>query len=263
MPKLIYITKKYLSYQPFPLALLRPEEAKRYPKKLIGKSLDIGCGDGFFAKNVFGKQGIDFGIDINQSTLNKAKQNGSHRQLFQFDGIRLPFRSQSIRIVIANCVLEHVDHPQKLLNEIGRVTALGGMFYFSVPTTHFISLLLGYRIFSALGLSSLASRYGSFMSWVTRQKYYWPKSIWFRQLQRAGFSVIHQKEFFGRRALAIFDLSHWLSVPSIITKLLIDRWTAFPKSVFKFHLLKKIRDWSLAGPQTPGAFQFFACRKTV
>lgn len=253
----------YLKHQPFPLALLRPLEAEHYPEKLKSPSVDIGCGDGFFAGNLFGKRGVDVGVDVSSKTLLKAEISGAYKKTLVFDGIHLPFPKAKFKTVIANCVLEHVGNPKKLLDEIGRVTASGGMFYFSVPTIHFTSLLLGYRIFSALGLPFLANRYGSFMSWVTRQKYYWPKNIWHRKLQRAGFSIVNREEFFGRRALAIFDLTHWLSLPAIITKLLTDRWIAFPNSILKFRLLKKLRRWSLAGPLTPGAFQFFACRKFI
>lgn len=241
----------YLKYQPFPLALLRPEEAKRYPPKLAEKSLDIGCGDGFFAKYLFGEKGVDVGVDISDKVLLKAKHSHAYNKTVKFDGIHLPFPTGKFKTVVTNCVLEHVDKPLDLLSEISRVVCRRGKFYFTVPTIYFETLLAG----------SIIPGYKRFMNRVTRQKYYWDKKRWFRELRRVGFSVISHEEFLGSRGLKIFDLTHWLSIPSIITKLFTGRWAAFPEFSIKLKLLKRLRRWSLTGPQTPGAFQFFACRK--
>lgn len=37
--------------------------------------LDIGCGDGFFAKIAFGR--IDIGLDVKNSEINEAKEKKS------------------------------------------------------------------------------------------------------------------------------------------------------------------------------------------
>lgn len=257
----LFVVTEYLKNQPFPLAMLRPIEAGFYPRKLLAPSLDVGCGDGFFARTVFGERGITVGIDPDANVLIKARANGAYEKILHFDGVRTPFPSSTFRSVVANCVLEHVDHPRTLLGEIDRVTALGGVFYFTTPTVHFDEMLLGSRILRAARLASLAHLYERFMDRVTRQKYYWTKEQWINELRRHGFELVQHEEFFGSRALAVFDSAHWLSIPSIATKLLIGRWVLLPKFQWKISLLNHVRDWALSEDHTIGAFQFFTFRK--
>ena len=255
------IVRAYLSYCPFPLAMLRPIEASFYPRILPGPSLDVGCGDGFLARTVFGNSGVTVGIDPNEAVLEKAKKSSAYCEVSLFDGVTIPLRSSSMRSVIANCVLEHVDHPKVLLSEIGRVTAKDGMFFFTTPTVHFDQMLLGSRVLRAAHLAPLAHLYERFMDRVTRQKYYWTKERWIDELRRHGFELVIHREFFGPRALAVFDIAHWLSIPSIATKLLTGRWILLPELRWKTSLLSHTRDWALRENHTIGAFQFFTFRK--
>lgn len=255
------IITEYLKNQAFPLAMLRPVEASSYPRTLPTPSLDVGCGDGFFARTVFGNNSITMGIDPNEKILEKAKRSGAYREVSLFDGVTIPLRSFSMRSVVANCVLEHVDHPRTLLAEIGRVTALGGMFYFTTPTVHFDEMLFGSRMLRTVHLAPLAHLYERFMDRITRQKYYWTKDQWVNALRDADFVLVQHEEFFGSRALAVFDSAHWLSIPSIATKLLIGRWVLLPKFQWKISLLNHVRDWALSEDHTIGAFQFFTFRK--
>lgn len=255
------ILDRYLTYQPFPLAMLRPLEASFYPKKLPNPSLDVGCGDGFFARIVFGERRISAGIDPDRRVLRRADQSGAYQTTLHFDGIRIPFPPSTFRSVIANCVLEHVDHPDGLLKEIGRVMKQGGMLYFTTPTVHFDRMLLGSRLLHASRLAPLANWYERFMDRVTRQKYYWTKEQWVSTLRTSGFTLVDHREFFGPRALAVFDLAHWLSIPSIATKFATGRWVAFPSLAPKIQVLKHIRNWSLKSTDAAGAFQFFRSRK--
>ncbi len=256
------VVNEYLNHQPFPLFLLRPEEAKRYPVLLPQPSLDVGCGDGFFAKSVFGKQGITIGMDINPTVIDKAKQNGAYKYLAIFNGGHIPLPDNSQQTVIANCVLEHVDYPFKLLAEISRVLKTSGKFYFSVPTTNFESLLFGSRLLKRLHLPSISKKYQRFMSWVTRQKYYWSIAKWQKVLSQVGFKIESKEEFFGQKPLWYFDISHWMSVPSILTKICLGRWILFPNLSIKNKLLLRLRQHIIEEPSFPGAFQFFICRKT-
>lgn len=265
MPKLIYITREYLSRQPFPLAMLRPMEAGqylKYRKQWQHPILDIGCGDGFFAGNLFGKKGVDVGVDVNGNILLKADRSGAYKKTLKFDGIQLPFPREEFKTVTANCVLEHVDHPRLLLREISRITASQGLLLFTVPTTNFERMLLGFLLFKILNWDKMAKTYAGFMNRVTRQKYYWTSKKWRSVLRQYGFAIIDSQEFFSQRAMGIFDLTHWLSIPSILTKLLLGRWVLFNNSPMKNRLLNKLRIWSLRPDSQFRAFQFFACLKT-
>lgn len=254
---------RYLKRQPFPLAMLRPPEAGFYPRKLRSPSLDLGCGDGFFAQVVFGKDGVDVGVDIDEKILGKAKASGVYKETFHFNGKKLPFDSRFFSNVIANCVLEHVDDSDPLLSEIARVTKPGGYFYFTAPTIHFGKMLLGTKILDRLRLKPLSQLYQRFMSWVTRQKFYWSKKKWINELKKVGFTVEQHEEFFGSKTTACFDLTHWLSIPSILTKLIFGRWILLNQSTVKQQILYRLREWCLKNEDSnaQGAFQFFAVRR--
>ena len=45
-----------------------------YVELLDGPILDLGCGDGFIANELFQKQ-LDFGIDISEAVIEEAKKN--------------------------------------------------------------------------------------------------------------------------------------------------------------------------------------------
>lgn len=275
LPFLFFVTKnnyetslmkrtlnQYFFHQPFPLVMLRPMEAKLYPKHFKGLSLDVGCGDGFFAEAVFGKRAFDVGIDVDGDILEKARVSGAYRRVLKFDGINMPFENGEFKTVLANCVLEHVDDPEELIREIGRITTKEGRFYFTVPTVYFEEMLLGVKVFNFIKMNWLMKWYGKFMSRVTRQKYYWPLEKWVKVLNTAGFEVEKHQEFFGRRAMVCFDLAHWLSLPSILTKLLLKRWVLFENLEVKVRLLNRLRRWCVEGEGRRGGIQFFVVRKT-
>lgn len=245
--------KAYLKFQPFPLALLRSLEAGFYPKKLESPSLDIGCGDGFFAKYAFGERGIDTGVEVNIKAARTAESKRSYRQVIIFNGIKLPFRPNTFSTVVSNSVMEHVDNPEALIKEIGRVTKAGGLFYLTVPTTDFSGCLLGYKIFGRA--------YGKFMDIVTRQKYYWTKRKWNQVLKMAGFEIAVHSTYFGKKTMAWFDLTHWLSIPSILTKIIFHRWVLLNSSELKLRFGEKLVRRILANDKPPHAFQLFICRK--
>lgn len=245
--------KAYLKFQPFPLALLRSMEAGFYPKKLHRLSLDIGCGDGFFAKCVFGEKGIDTGVEVNIKAAGIAKASRSYNQVIVFNGVRLPFRPRTFSTVVSNSVMEHVDNPAGLIQEIGRVTKKGGLFYLTVPTTDFSKCLFGIKIFG--------KAYGNFMDIVTRQKYYWTAVKWNRVLGKAGFKIINHSTYFGEKPMAWFDLTHWLSIPAILTKIIFHRWVLFNSSDIKAKFGEKLVRRILKNDKPPHAFQFFICRK--
>ena len=49
---------------------------------------------------------------------------------------RLPFQSGSFDVISANMVLEHLEHPEAALAEIGRVLKPGGAFVFVTPSVN-------------------------------------------------------------------------------------------------------------------------------
>ena len=104
-------------------------------KKL--KVLDIGCGTGELTLEVkkFLPNSIITACDIDSISLNKFKPNAQKQgiTLKLVDAQVLPFSKNSFGFITMFDVLEHVKDPDKVIDEIKRVLARGGIFHLVVP----------------------------------------------------------------------------------------------------------------------------------
>jgi ubiquinone/menaquinone biosynthesis C-methylase UbiE len=93
--------------------------------------LDIGCSAGFMIDEFSRHTRLSVGIDIDKSALDEAKNTLKDRKaiLAYGDGLKLPFKDQSLDIVICNHIYEHVPDSSKLFGEIHRVLKHDGICY--------------------------------------------------------------------------------------------------------------------------------------
>ncbi|MDL2254291.1 methyltransferase domain-containing protein [Ruminococcaceae bacterium OttesenSCG-928-I18] len=110
--------------------------ARQMPENL----LDVGCGEGFTLAMVQKQTpGVHLtGCDISEQALTLAKQLVPKAELQRASVYELPFADDSFDITICLGVLEHLEHPQKALAEIHRVTR--GQVLLSVPHAPFFRL---------------------------------------------------------------------------------------------------------------------------
>jgi SAM-dependent methyltransferase len=95
--------------------------------------VDLGCGTGN-SVDFFRKLRADvtwIGLDIEDSPEVEVRRR-SDAEFLTFDGINMPLASASVDLIFCRQVLEHVQHPEKLLNEINRTLKPGGLFIGSV-----------------------------------------------------------------------------------------------------------------------------------
>lgn len=101
--------------------------------------LDLGSGaglDAFVARNEVGAGGRVIGVDMTAEMIAKARDNASQ---LGFDNVEfrlgeienLPVRSDSVDVVISNCVLNLVPDKRRAFAEIHRVLKPGGHFCIS------------------------------------------------------------------------------------------------------------------------------------
>jgi len=103
------------------------------------KVLDLGSGAGldvFVARNIIGESGQVIGVDMTAEMIAKARDNaeksGFENVDFRLGEIEnLPVRSDSVDVVISNCVLNLVPDKQRAFAEIFRVLKPGGHFCIS------------------------------------------------------------------------------------------------------------------------------------
>jgi len=143
------LAEKWYTASDHPIALLRAENAVRIPWIIqeIGSRktvLDIGCGAGLLT-NALAKEGhLVHGIDISESSLAVAKQYDSTQSVSyqKASAYELPYPNQSFDVVCAMDVLEHVEEPNRLIAEAGRVLRPGGLFFFHTFNRNLLSYLV-------------------------------------------------------------------------------------------------------------------------
>jgi ubiquinone/menaquinone biosynthesis C-methylase UbiE len=108
-----------------------------------GKSLELGCGTGFFTLNLKLAGVIDEGhvTDLSPGMVEVAKRNarglGFDVEGRVADAERLPYEDNEFDIVIGHAVLHHIPDLEQSFREILRVLKPGGRFVFAgEPTRH-------------------------------------------------------------------------------------------------------------------------------
>ncbi len=99
----------------------------RLSRRLVGRTLDIGCGIGdmlMFRRNTVG-------VDINPRTVAFCKDRGAQAHLMVPN--QLPFSAYEFDSVLLDNVLEHLVEPALLLKEVQRVLTLNGRLLIGVP----------------------------------------------------------------------------------------------------------------------------------
>lgn len=72
------------------------------------------------------------GVDIDPVVADNPGLDEAH----VLDGPRLPFADGSVALVVARSVLEHVERPEEVAGELGRVLAPGGWLCAMTPNRH-------------------------------------------------------------------------------------------------------------------------------
>lgn len=101
--------------------------------------LDLGCGAGndcFIARSVTGDSGKIIGIDMTNAMIEKAKANAEKMGYKNMEFIlgeieNMPIQSNTVDVIVSNCVLNLVPDKRKAFSEIYRVLKPGGHFSIS------------------------------------------------------------------------------------------------------------------------------------
>jgi ubiquinone biosynthesis O-methyltransferase len=99
------------------------------------KILDVGCGEGF-GSHFFSMLGANVvGIDLHEGIITYANEKYSKKNCtFQvMDVTNLSFQDNSFDIVIGMDILEHIEKPEKLINELTRVSKPKAKIFLLTP----------------------------------------------------------------------------------------------------------------------------------
>ena len=177
-------------------ALLRSIEARFYQNiDLPEPILDLGCGDGHFARLTFDRP-LLAGIDPWWRPLKKAKESAAYQNVIQSLGNQLPFQTNYFGSVISNSVLEHIPDIQPVLSDVHRVLQPGGKLVITVPSHYFTEYLGGAQWLEKLGLVHLADVYRRLFNRIARHAHTDSPQRWAQRLGKSGFEIDQWQYYF-------------------------------------------------------------------
>lgn len=234
---------RYMSMAPLALAFERALEYRIYQKlPFTPPVLDIGCGDGLFAKVLFAEK-IDTGVDPNRRELERARQLGAYDELIQCTGDAIPKPDGFYNTIFSNSALEHIRELEPVFREVHRLLAPGGLFYFTVPSQFFDQYTVVNQLLMALGLSRLAARYRQFYNSFWKQYHYYSLEGWEALARQSGFEMVESYTYDPKRICQLNDFLVPFSFLGVLTKRLTNRWVLFPavrrKMVYPLYLLAR------------------------
>src|SRR5512143_3349521 len=213
---------------PYFRAMLRAVEAQFYQEfELPSPILDLGCGDGHFAKITFDHK-IDVGLDPWSGPIHKAAETGAYCTLVQADGGRMPFPNGHFGSALSNSVLEHIPQVEAVLSELRRALKPGAQFLFSVPNPRYLSELSVSGFFGKVGLKRLGQAYSDWFQRMSRVEHaVWPE-VWQAWLDRAGFKLEKWWHYFSPQAMRTLEWGHYFGAPTLLPHWISQRWIIAP-----------------------------------
>lgn len=108
----------------------------KYIKQISGSAkniLDVGCGEGTRLNIFIGNRNCGTGIDVNTYAIEKAKKKYSNHKYALYDGKKIPYDTNNFDLVYSTFVLEHTENPKSFVDEMIRVTSIGGVTVILCP----------------------------------------------------------------------------------------------------------------------------------
>lgn len=160
--------------------------------------LEIGCGEGKFAKNIK-CSGEKWGIEPNNNAANIAENVFTKVLVGIFDTAKNYLPKNYFSLVICNDVIEHMEDHEKFLKEIQEYMTEDAVLVGSIPNVRYYKNLFHLLII----------RDWEYMDWGTLDRthlrFFTEKSLR-RSLENAGFEI---EEFQGINGKIEFGLSKW------------------------------------------------------
>ncbi len=218
----------YVGMAPLALAFERVMECRILSQHTFERPLlDIGCGEGLFAKILFAER-VDTGIDPNPQELSRARELGAYTELIECRGDAIPKPDNSYRTILSNSVIEHIPDIKPVLKEAYRLLAPGGRLYLTVPSKHFDEYTWISQCLRLFGADVLRSRFSAFFNRFWVHYHFYTPERWTDLVKDAGFEAVDVHGYGPRRVCLMNDFLVPFSITEYFTKKFFNRWTLFP-----------------------------------
>ena len=220
---------KYFPFAPAALCVkecARLTEIRRYD--CPGPILDVGCGDGLFARIAF-KDAEIWGIDVDAKEGGWALASRAYTQIILGDIARAKLPQEFFATCIANCSLEHVPDLDAALATIRGSLAPGGRAYMFVPNRDWASWFASVRLLRALGLEGAGRALQDSVDRVFKHRHLYDEAEWRRRVEKAGLVVERVDPVLSTATTVTFELLLLPSLLGLVNKKMTTRWTNFPR----------------------------------
>jgi len=210
---------QFLTHRPPFFAFIRPIELQLIAehKSCLGNEiLDFGCGDGFFASQIFADREIEVGLDFENELTKNSPYQKVYQQVSFYQGRTIPYERASFSGVVSNSVLEHVDDVDFSLEQIHQVLDENGHFLTTVMTDQWEKYLLGKKVFGQVYLDKLRKMQDHYHLLSFQQ--------WQEKFEQAGFKVEKAIGYLPAKTIKAMELAHYWSVPSLLKYKLTGSW---------------------------------------
>lgn len=167
--------------------------------------LDIGCGVGTLLLMLKENNNSVYGIDVSETGIKQARENGLACDLVDLNIETLPFTESYFDIVICLETIEHLENPYHCLREIRRILKPEGMFLVSIPNPKILHPYFYPAIFTINNFSQLLK----LASFEIKQIAGWGQAVMFkRALNLLGRGWLYNIIYFIGRKLNLLMRNH-------------------------------------------------------
>jgi len=101
------------------------------------RALEVGCGPGHITAMMAARGATVTGVDLVPAMIETARARHPDLEFVEANAEQLPFASDTFDVVLVNCLIRHLAHPDVVCTEIRRVLTPGGRFVFADPIEQF------------------------------------------------------------------------------------------------------------------------------
>ncbi len=221
----------FVKYFPHAPAALCVKECARLAAlkdyHLKGPILDVGCGDGLFAKIAFGGEEV-WGIDIDAKEGRWAQASRAYEQIVLGDITKAKLPVGFFGSCVANCSLEHVPDLQAALATIERSLAPGAEALLFVPNKVWASKFRAVRAVRATFGEKIATMLQDFIDEFFAHRHLHDEAGWREEIAKSPLELRSIKPVLSTATTMTFEALLIPSLAGYLNKKLTSRWTNFP-----------------------------------
>ena len=117
--------------------LLRQEKYLSYLENTAGwRVIELGCGTSYFPQ-MASEWNDSWGLDWGRKTMERMAQEFSRVKYIVGDVLNTPFTKEFFNVVVAGELIEHIEEPTELVEEMNRLCKPGGKMILSTPHLEF------------------------------------------------------------------------------------------------------------------------------